>query len=429
MNTFELTLKLQGYNIKEAEKYLEGILKMPAQELYDWQDKKRWEIFNYHVKNNELYNHFVGDRKIENWEDIPILTKQDLQQPIDKVMTKGYSVKDVYYSSTSGSSGHPFTFVKDKFTHALSWALIKNRFSQYDVGLNSKQVRFYGIPLDKSSYRTEKIKDYLSNRIRFQVFDLSENVLDGFIETFRKNKITYIYGYTSSMVYFANYLLKKSVNLYNICPTLKVCIVTSELCIDEDKLLLEKAFGIKVAIEYGSSELSVMGFENPEGDMVCSDEITFFENAEQPDGTTKLLCTSLFNKAMPLIRYSIGDSVEFGKNQDGRNIITKINGRVNDFAKLPSGKVAAGFTFYYVSRSILESTGCLKEFIVRQTSLDTFVLDVVATQPLTEEEIKDIEDKMEMYLEPGLNVVINYVDEIAKKANGKIQHFYNELTT
>ena len=427
MNIFELTLKFQGFDLANAEKLLQTILDKSATELYRWQEQKKWEIFNHHYDHNPFYRKIIGPAKPEKWDDIPVLNKKDLQNPIDEMMAKGYDRKNVYLSNTSGSSGHPFFFAKDKFCHALCWALIKHRFSRYEIGLNSSQVRFYGIPLDKKSYLSEKLKDRLSNRIRFQVFDLSDEVLEGFIKVFKSRKIAYIYGYTSSIVRFARYLTGKGMILKDICPSLKVCIVTSELCTAEDKELLEAAFGIRVAIEYGSSELSVMGFEFPNGQMICSDEITFFENIPQANGTTRLLCTSLFNKAFPLIRYSIGDSVDFDFNEEGRKIITRINGRVNDFVRLPSGKIAAGFTFYYVSRSILESTGCLREFIVRQTRLDTFVLDVVATDKLSEREVRDITAKMEMYLEPGLKIEINYVNEIARKPNGKIQHFYSEL--
>lgn len=427
MKIFELTLELQGFKLGDAERFLQPILDKPSPELYQWQEKKKWEIFNHHYDQNPFYRQMIGPNKPERWEDIPILNKKDLQKPIGEMMSTGYNRKNVYLSNTSGSSGHPFFFAKDKFSHALCWALIKQRLGLHGIGLNSLQVRFYGIPLDKKSYLAEKLKDRLSNRIRFQVFDLSEDVLAGFVKVFRTKKIAFIYGYTSSIVRFARYLLEKGILLKDICPTLKVCIVTSELCTAEDKKLLETAFGIRVVIEYGSSELSVMGFEFPDGEMVCSDEITFFENVPEPDGTSRLLCTSLFNKAFPLIRYSIGDSVDFDYNATGRKIITRINGRVNDFVKLPSGKVAAGFTFYYVSRSILESTGCLREFVVRQTRLDTFVLDVVATERLSEEEVRDIRQKMEMYLEPGLKIEINYVNEIARKASGKIQHFYSEL--
>lgn len=427
MNIFELTLQFQGFKLRRAEKFLQPILDKPSSELYQWQEKKKWEIFNHHYDHNPFYRQIIGTQRPQKWEDIPVLNKKDLQNPIDEMMARGYNRKSVYLSNTSGSSGHPFFFAKDKFCHALSWALIKHRYGQHGIDLNSSQIRFYGIPLDKKSYLAEKLKDRLSNRIRFQVFDLSEDILAKFVNIFKSKKIEYIYGYTSSIVRFARYLLEKEIILKDICPSLKVCIVTSELCTEEDKKLLGVAFGIRIAIEYGSSELSVMGFEFPNGEMICSDEITFFENVLQPNGTTRLLCTSLFNKAFPLIRYSIGDSVDFEFNKEGRKTITRINGRVNDFVKLPSGKVAAGFTFYYVSRSILESTGCLREFVVRQTKLDTFVLDVVATEKLSDEEISDIRQKMEMYLEPGLKVEINYVDEITRKASGKIQHFYSEL--
>ncbi len=427
MNIFEQTLKWQGYDISGAQKEFEQLTTKSPADLYLWQEEKKWEIVNHHLKNNPYYSNKLKE-KPKSWDDIPILTKADLQKPIASMMAEGYHHKNVYLSNTSGSSGHPFYFAKDKYTHALSWALVKHRLSQFGIGLNSLQVRFYGIPLDKKSYFTEKLKDKLSSRMRFQVFDLSEEVLQQFLSYFKRKKVQYIYGYTSSILYFAKYLLERNINLKSICPSLKVCIVTSELCIPEDKKTIAEAFGVRVAIEYGSSELSIMGFEFPNEDMICSDELIFFENVPGPDGNSQLLCTALFNKAFPLIRYSIGDSVDFDFNAEGRQIITKINGRVNDFVKLPSGKTAAGFTFYYISRSILESTGCLKEFIVRQTKIDTFILDVVATEKLTSEEIRDIKDKVEMYLEPGLNIEINYVEEIAKKANGKIQHFYSELS-
>lgn len=428
MNIFEHTLKLQGFNIDEADYQFQAITAKSPTDLYIWQEKKKWEIVDHHLQNNPYYRNLVGNSKPTRWEDIPILSKSDLQKPVEEMMADGYNNKNVYLSNTSGSSGHPFHFAKDKYAHAMAWALIRHRFNQFNIGLNSLQVRFYGIPLDKRSYLTEKVKDKLSNRIRFQVFDLSEAALEEFLQVFRKRKVKYIYGYTSSILYFARFLLEKNITLKEVCPSLQVCIVTSELCTPEDKQIIATSFGIRVAIEYGSSELSVMGFEFPNGEMICSDEITFFENVTAPNGATRLLCTSLFNRAFPLIRYSIGDSLEFGFNDDGRKIIKKINGRVNDFVRLPSGKIAAGFTFYYVSRSILESSGCLKEFVVRQTKLDTFVLDVVATEKLSEADIEDINDKMEMYLEPGLNIEINYVEKIVRKANGKIQHFFSELS-
>ncbi len=427
MRTFELTLRLQGFPIDVATKALNNISQKSPEELYDWQERKKWEIFNHHYDNNAHYRKFVGNIRPEKWEDIPEVNKKDFQVPIALLLTKGYTKKNVYLANTSGSSGHPFYFAKDKFSHAISWAMLRKCYQQYDIDLNAPQARFYGIPYDKKAYYIEQLKDRLANRVRFPVFDLSDKVLDSFVKKFSTKKFEYIYGYTSSLVYFSRYLINKGVILKDVCPTLKVCIVTSEMCLEEDKELLRKGLGIKVANEYGSSELSVMGFENPNGEMICSDELTFFENVAGADGNTKLLSTALHNKAFPLIKYNIGDIVTIDYNAEGRKFISKITGRVNDFVKLPSGKVAAGLTFYYVFRSVLESTGCLKEFIIRQTQIDTFVLDVVATEKLKKAEIDNITMNMEKYLEEGLSIEINYVEEIPRKANGKIQHFYSEI--
>jgi phenylacetate-CoA ligase len=140
--------------------------------------------------------------------------------------------------------------------------------------------------------------------------------------------------------------------------------------------------------------------------------------------------TDLDNLAMPFIRYNIGDIGLLGRETvSGSNNrkLEKLSGRVNDTIKLPNGKVAPGLTFYYISRSILESSNVLKEFIIRQTALDTFVFEIVSERELNDSEIRGIQEKMDLYLETGLNLEIRRVSEIQRPPSGKIKHFYSEL--
>ena len=81
--------------------------------------EKRNEIVNFHLKNNSFYKNLVGKSDIENWNDLPILTKKDLQKPLKERLSKGYSAKTVFVNKTSGSSGDPFVFAKDKECHAI----------------------------------------------------------------------------------------------------------------------------------------------------------------------------------------------------------------------------------------------------------------------------------------------------------------------
>ncbi len=119
------------------------------------------------------------------------MTKNHLQQPLENRFSHGYSAKNTYVNKTSGSSGHPFIFAKDKWCHAMTWAEIMNRFSWYDIDFNrSLQARFYGIPLDTIGYYKERLKDGLSHRYRFSVFDLSDTAFDRCLKKFESTSIS-----------------------------------------------------------------------------------------------------------------------------------------------------------------------------------------------------------------------------------------------
>ena len=108
-------------------------------------------------------------------------------------------------------------------------------------------------------------------------------------------------------------------------------------------------------------------------------------------------------------------------------VLSKLTGRTNDTIMLPSGKKSPGLTFYYISRSILETSGVLKEFIIRQVSYDTFIFDIISDRILNNNEIQEIQRKMDIYLEPGLKLIINRTDKITRSKSGKLKHFFSEI--
>ena len=131
--------------------------------------------------------------------------------------------------------------------------------------------------MDFIGYRKERLKDFLSKRYRFPIFDLSDTVLDGVFEHFKTKKFDYINGYTSSIVLFGKYLQARNIVLTDVCPTLKVCMVTSEMLFEEDKILLEKHLGIPVVNEYGASELDLIAFQNIKDEWQVNSETLFVE--------------------------------------------------------------------------------------------------------------------------------------------------------
>lgn len=428
---FDLSLQLNGFPIKEAKAELRKIITLPEQEFEDFLENKKLEIVEFHLKNNSSYQKFVGKTSFQNWKDLPIMTKKDFQKPLKERLSKGYSSKNVYVNKTSGSSGDPFIFAKDKYCHALTWASNMHRFGWFGIDFNSSyQARFYGIPLDFMGNKKERFKDFLSNRFRFSIFDLSDVVLEGFLNEFKTLKFDYINGYTSSIVLFAKFLQKKNIVLKDICPTLKVCVVTSEMLFEDDKILLEKQFGIPVVNEYGASELDLIAFQNPEGEWQVNSETLFVEildenNTVLPYGKEgRIVITSLFNKAHPFIRYDIGDiGILDEKSTAKKPILQQLIGRTNDVAALPSGKKSPGLTFYYVTKSIIENDGNVKEFVIKQTKIDTFDIEYVSETELNLAQIKKIEDAIALYLEKGLIFTFIRKEKLERSKSGKLKQF------
>src|SRR5690554_1833227 len=430
MNLFENTLKLNGFPIDGAKAKLGIIKQIPENGYEDHITKTREAIFQYHLQNNPYYRELVGQQKMA-WEKIPVMTKNHLQKPLEERLSQGFTKRNVYINKTSGSSGTPFIFAKDKFCHALTWAEIINRFGSLDISFGtSLQARFYGIPLDTKGYYKERIKDFFSHRYRFPVFDLSDKRLDRILNSFRRRKFEYINGYTSAIVLFAKYLERKGIILLDICPTLKYCIVTSEMLFDDDRELMKTVFGVPVINEYGASELDLLAFSNEKGTLEVNSRTIFIEILDRHDQPVewgspgRIIVTSLYNKAHPMIRYDLGDTGILATSSTYKKpILEKLIGRTNDMAKLPSGKIVPGLTFYYITKTAITNDGNIKEFVIEQQSLNTFKIIYASTAEITTLEKKEIVKAAEKYLEPNLNLEFERVEVLRRSEAGKLKQF------
>lgn len=423
--------KSNGYPIDQAIDELKRIQGLSADAIEHHQTQLAWDIFRYHIENNVHYREIIKETDIQNWTDVPLISKSHLQIPLEQSLSKGYLAKDCFVNNTSGSTGTPFYFAKDKFSHAMTWAVIIDRFGKHGITFgHSFQARFYGIPLSGLKFYKEKVKDYFTNRYRFPVFDLSDAKMEEFKKVFEKKCFQYVNGYTSSLVLFAKYLINQGVSAKQICPTLQVVIPTSEMCDESDRKILEKGFGVKVVNEYGASELDLIAMEDENGNWILNNETLFIEildNENQPVEPGKegrIVITSLYNKAMPFIRYDLGDIAVISENTSGKyQVLKQLVGRTNDFAILPSGKKAAGLTFYYISKALMAEGDTMKEFIIKQTKLDEFVFEYVSDQEISDEQKLNVQSALDKYLEPGLKAIFEKKMVIERTNAGKFKHF------
>ncbi len=425
---FRKSLQWQGYDLKKANL----LLKQVSSWNNEQQLQQRQQILGHHFKFNAFYNTLVPN-KMTTWEDLPILTKADLQQPLHQRLSKGYTTTSIHKGKTSGSSGHPFTYARDKFCHAMTWAAFDQAYQAHGIDLNrSLEARFYGISSGGFPRFKEQLKDFVGNRHRFSIFDMNDAVLAGYVDRFRESEYHYINGYTSSIVLFAKYLQRQNLILKKVCPTLKACIVTSEMLFEDDRELLEKVLSVPVINEYGSSETGLIAIQNVDGAMVLNTNTLFIEvvdmqNKPVADGTVgKILITDLFNKAHPFIRYEIGDLGSIS-TKNRKRVLQRLQGRTSDIARLPNGKVIPGLTFYYVTKSVINEQSTVTEFIIIQKKPLLFQIQYVAVTALTIKEQQQIQKAMATYADASILVEFMHLEQLNRSKRGKLKQFITEV--
>lgn len=443
------SLRLNGFPIDQARKKLAEVMEerrrlhRPGM-LNPSLLKDAFGIYRYHRDANPFYRKVLaskgggpvdGDMTYEEWLKIPIMKKKDLQ--VDMEERIGWlNGQKLHFHSTSGSSGIPFTFARDKFGHAMIWALTDQRFKSIGIDYGrSYQARFYGIPLEKRKYYTQRLKDRLSGRYRFTVDDLSDRRLERITEDFRRKKFEFVYGYASAMTLYARFLLNRGIVLSEICPTLRLAITASEVCDDIDREAIRSAYGVPVVNEYGAAELDLVAIDDADGDWIVNNETLLVELLDEdgipcpPGKEGRFVITSLFNKAMPFIRYEVGDRGVLADRTKGTyQVLDRVVGRSIDFARTPSGKVAGGMWLYYIGKNmLLKSSVFIREFMIVQKRIDAFELHYSADRDLEEGDKRLFMETLEKYLEPGLSCEFFRVDSLERTRAGKLTHFRSEL--
>ena len=152
-------------------------------------------------------------------------------------------------------------------------------------------------------------------------------------------------GYTSSIYNLAKLAIEQGQEL----PALKLIITNAEPLYTHQRELLSEAFQCPVVQTYSGCEYAFGGSEDlrqkmwlwPESGLL---EVLTADDAIKEHGTGEFLATGLVNRAMPLIRYRVGDTGEIARPQEipqGANklFLKRIEGRTDDLIKTPDGKL------------------------------------------------------------------------------------------
>jgi phenylacetate-CoA ligase len=139
-------------------------------------------------------------------------------------------------------------------------------------------------------------------------YHLGPATVDQYLDEIEEFAPHFIDGYPSSIVFCAKGALDAGRDI-----RIPACFPTAETLRPNDRNLIEEAFSTKVFNQYGSAESASLVTECVCGRLHVNPDIGIVEVVDEEgypvsgDEVGELVLTGLNNRAMPLIRYQIGD--------------------------------------------------------------------------------------------------------------------------
>jgi phenylacetate-CoA ligase len=366
-------------------------------------------------------------KKVQDLNKIPVLSKQDIRENLNEMISKDYNMHSLIEYETSGSTGQPLPVYvnKDeddyrKAKHLRSNIIVGQRLRDKYICVTSPS--HYG----RVPTILQKIRVF--SREFVSVFDD--------VETQLKKVTEYdpdiLAGYSSSLYLLAQQA--ERTDSTSIRP--KFLLGGAELCDEPSRRYTENVFHSPFIDQYAIVELEKVAWQcsnhseyHLDSDSVIVQFIDKDGEEVSPGERGEIICTSLFNHAMPFIRYSIGD-IGIPSNEECDCGITFptmkiIEGRKDSMLTLPGGLILSPRNFA-ITVNHFPHIYEVDQWRLIQKKLDYFEIFLKLKEgsmeaSKIEEQLRSHMHKMLNMSEDVITFEVNIVEDMQKDRTGKLR--------
>lgn len=424
LDLFQRTSIRQKYNFFRKTKLWD------REKIKSYQLKRINELLVYSQNNIPYYNNLFSEnnlqvseiKSLEDLKYIPCLTRKDIQKNLKTLVSNEYTLTNLIRSSSSGTTGIPISYYESKHSSSAGTAAGYFAYSLSGWQPGNKTLHIWGNPSSIAHWKTikSKIKAAVKNQINLASteFNNPENLHKMYKFIFSL-KTECIDGYTTAIYELAKYMAGNNLHSLNV----KNVFTTAENLSEIQRQTIEKYVGA-VSDLYGCGEINGIAIKPIDEDKYyIIDPHVIVETEGSNENYKSILVTDLDNKAMPLIRYKIGDLIDNVCEPDIKDelqfsFFRKILGRDSDIITLPNGKkilpvnILGGTLFRRIG-------GIVKHKVVWNNRELTFHFETTnefsleKAEKLLEKEFHDYNVPVKIYIE----------EKLKPDKNGKFKYF------
>lgn len=403
-------------------------------ELEQYQTKKLKQLLK-HIYNNVPYYQEVFEKinltpydfeTLSDLRKLPVLSKEDVINNFDKLISRNSNKKHMKLVTTSGSTGKPMQLYRDKRDEPIHYAFSRRALSSINVNGIDRKIYIWILPFIENGIKEVYFYEPHLKRLILSPFFQG---LDQYVKFIKQFKPSIICGSPSLLYHLACHMQENYINDIRF----KGAISYFENLFDYQRELIERQFRCNVYSYYISQERVISAFEclNQNGmhiDMERGIVEIVGENGEVlPEGCSgRIVVTGLYNFVMPFVRYDTGDIGSISEVpcscSRGLPVLKSIDGRACEVIKYKDKYINSSALSIIVSQF-----KNIKECQFVQENENELIINIVKRNNFSESDAKEVTRHLQRLINGGLDMKINFVESIPRTKMGKFPFVISKL--
>jgi phenylacetate-CoA ligase len=365
---------------------------------------------------------------LSHWNELPILTRAEAQHNTTALTatTVPANAGAVDKGETSGSTGRPLSYLVNELVNVGTLGTTDRALRWWKFDGNKTMATFVARKRDSSAISGEVT--VTGWRVGFPgphhmipISSDNDKLIDRLV-TLRPNYLT---GQSFTLLGLAERVRARGIDLH-----FERINSTSTALSDEIRGICKDVLGARPIDQYGARETGLIACECPwcghyhiNAETMLVEILDASGQPSAPGDVGRVVLTSLYNYAMPFIRYEIGDFAVAGprrvKCRIKLPVLTKIMGRYRNSFTLHDGRVI--FPFLPVAR--LREFISFEQFQVVQTDYKSIEVRYVPLDRSRIANVTGLEQCVRELIDPTFSVQAVAVDSIPRSASGKFEDY------
>lgn len=419
---------------------------LPPEQVHAIQQERLEQLLRYAYEHVPYYRALfdasglvqAGNVRLEVFHNLPTLDKPTIRANFRALISDEAGSLSVAENRTGGSTGEPLVFLQDRDgVRVTGGAVLRLFYEWHGLQPGDREIRLWGSERDlfyQGRLSLGSIRDWLGGIKTLNAFRMTPERMRDYVVQINRYRPKLLRGYSANLFELARFAEE---NGLTVRPP-QLVISSAGTLYTALRQKMASIYGCPVYNHYGSREMHNMAMECPAGGLHVSAfthliEVLDDENQPCPPGVEgNLVITSFFNRAMPFIRYRIGDrgawldaACTCGR---GLPLLAKLSGRRVDCFRTREGRIVSGEYFIHLLGVYLYNSAILK-FQVIQQGYEDLLLKLVTRcgQRLAADVQREIEEKVRLVMGSDCRLLFDYVADIPPAPSGKYSYTVCQL--